>query len=186
EVLLGTPIANRTHRELEGLIGFFVNTLVLRVPLGAADERPGFRELLGRVRQAALDAYSHQDLPFERLVEEVVAERSLTHAPLFQVLFALQNAPAEREELPGLTREILPPEGGVARADLALMFYESSAGVSGLLEYDAQLFDATTAERLLGRFAALLRGALAEPERALWDLPSLLPGERQELLWEWN
>ncbi|HZF07641.1 MAG TPA: amino acid adenylation domain-containing protein, partial [Thermoanaerobaculia bacterium] len=195
EVLVGSPIANRTHREIEGLIGFFVNTLVLRVPLGSFGSRPSFRDLLGRVRQVALDAYTHQDLPFERLVEEVATDRrdrgardarGPARSPLFQVMFALQNAPAEGAALPGLTLDLLPLEGGVARADLSLLFYDSPQGISGLLEYDADLFDRTTAERLLGRYEGLLRGALAAPDRVLWDLPLLLPGEREQVLREWN
>ncbi|HZF14101.1 MAG TPA: amino acid adenylation domain-containing protein, partial [Thermoanaerobaculia bacterium] len=186
EVLVGSPIANRTHRDTEGLIGFFVNTLVLRVSLGAATSRPSFRDLLSEVRQRALDAYTHQDLPFERLVEAVGGERSLAHSPLFQVMFGLQNAPVEGLELPGLALRLLPLEDGLARFDLSLMLFETAAGLAGGLEYDSELFDPTTAGRLVGRFARLLHGALAAPDREIWDLPFLFPAERAQLLQEWN
>ncbi|HZF08187.1 MAG TPA: amino acid adenylation domain-containing protein [Thermoanaerobaculia bacterium] len=186
EVLLGTPIANRTRREIEGLIGFFVNTLVLRVPLGSTGSSPSSRQLLGRVRRAALDAYTHQDLPFERLVEAVVTERDLDHSLLFQALFALQNAPVEALLVPGLSLLPLEPEPAVAKFDLTLTCAETPAGLSGHLEYDAEIFDRTSTQRLLARYEQLLRGMVAEPERSVRDLPLLLPVEREQLVVEWN
>ncbi len=183
EVLVGTPIANRNRQEIEGLIGFFVNSLALRVSCRGG---PSFRELVARVRQAALDAYAHQDLPFERLVEEVVPERDLRHAPLFQVMFALQNAPLGSLELPGLKLAPLPPAGGAAKFDLVLTLRETAAGFAGFLEYSRDLFDATTVERLAARLAGLLAQALADPERPASELSLLLPGEREELARAWN
>jgi len=186
DLLVGTPIANRTQRETEGLIGFFVNTLVLRVALAPGGSRPGFGDLVRQVRQAALGAYGHQDLPFERLVTELDPDRDASRPPLVQVMFALQNAPAERLALPGLTLVPLAQEEGTAKFDLTLAFEESAAGLSGSLEYDAELFDRTTVERLLARFTVLLRGALGSPDLAVQDLPWLFPGEREQLLLEWN
>ncbi|HVT18692.1 MAG TPA: condensation domain-containing protein, partial [Thermoanaerobaculia bacterium] len=185
DVLVGSPIANRTRREIEELIGFFVNTLVLRVDLGGVP-RPSFRDLLGRVRRAALGAYAHQDLPFERLVEELVTDRRGGYPPLVQAVFALQNAPVEALELAGLTLNPVIIENGLARFDLTLMLTDSASGFLGVLEYDAALFDRTTAERLLARFAGLLESALGEPDRQVGELGLLLAGERAQLGREWN
>ncbi|HVT18829.1 MAG TPA: amino acid adenylation domain-containing protein, partial [Thermoanaerobaculia bacterium] len=185
DVLVGSPIANRTRREIEELIGFFVNTLVLRVGLGGVP-RPSFRDLLGRVRRTALGAYAHQDLPFERLVEELVTDRRGGYPPLVQVILVLQNAPLVPLSLPGLTVSPLSAQAGVARVDLTLLFEETQAGLTGWLEYDAALFDRTTAERLLARFAGLLESALGEPDRQMGELGLLLAGERAQLAREWN
>ncbi|HVR09570.1 MAG TPA: amino acid adenylation domain-containing protein, partial [Thermoanaerobaculia bacterium] len=186
EVLVGTPIANRNRREIEELVGFFVNTLVLRVDRRGA---PSFRELLQRVRARALGAFAHQDLPFERLVEELVtepADRRRGAPPLFQVMLGVQNAPLMPLTLPGLELSPLAPEAGVAKFDLTLLLEETAAGLIGALEYDAALFDRSTAERLVARLAGILENALAAPEVGVAELGLLLAGERAQLLWEWN
>ncbi|HVR97637.1 MAG TPA: amino acid adenylation domain-containing protein, partial [Thermoanaerobaculia bacterium] len=179
DLLIGTPIAGRTRRELEDLIGLFVNTLVLRVDWTGS---PGFGELLARVRSTALDAYAHQDLSFERLVEELVPARDLAFSPLVQVLFALQNAPGRGFTVPGLTFSPLDLESPAARLDLSLSLWEVPGGFAGALEHNTDLFDGSTAERLGLRFAAFLEAAVADPGRSIGDLPLLLPGERQQVL----
>jgi amino acid adenylation domain-containing protein len=188
DVLLGTPIAGRNRQEIEGLIGFFVNTLVLRVDWRARrpDGAPGFGELLERVRRTALDAFTHQDLPFERLVEDLAAERDLSRPPLFQAAFALQNTPAQPLRIPGLALTPLPVESTLAKFELSLALWEEDGAFTGALEHNADLFDGTTAEVLLARFAALLAAAVGDPGQAVEDLPLLLPAERQQALREWN
>jgi amino acid adenylation domain-containing protein len=183
DLVVGSPVANRTHRELEGLIGFFVNTLALRTSL-AGD--PGFDGLLAQVRETALAAYAHQDLPFERLVEELAPDRSLSRSPLFQVMFALQNAPMAALALPGLELALLPVELGIAKFDLTLMLTGGTEGFSGILEYDRDLFDPTTAERLAGHLVRLLAGALATPALPLSRLSLLSAAEEAQLCREWN
>ena len=180
---VGTPIAGRNHLRTEGLIGFFVNTLVLRADL-AAD--PGLRELLARTREAALGAYAHQDLPFEKIVETLQPERSLSHSPLFQVLLVLQNAPVGRQELPGLVLEPFAPESDTARFELTLSLTEDGGGVAALLEYNTALFDDATAQRLAGYLTAALEGMAADLERRLSDLPLASAAERAQALREWN
>ncbi len=183
DVLVGSPVANRTRVEVEGLIGFFVNTLVLRSDLSSD---PTFAELLRRVRRATLGAYDHQDLPFERLVEELQPERRLSFSPLFQVLFALQNTPGSAVELPGLALTPLELPGGGAKFDLSLLLHEEETGTAGVLRYAAELFDGTTALRLLAQWRELLGGAAADPERRLSKLPLLAAAARFQLLHEWN
>ncbi|HYU30924.1 MAG TPA: amino acid adenylation domain-containing protein [Thermoanaerobaculia bacterium] len=183
DVVVGTPVAGRNHRKLEDLIGFFVNTLVLRADLSGS---AGFAGLLGRVREAALDAFAHQDVPFERLVEELVTERDLAISPLFQVLFVLQNAPTGELRLPGLSLTPVETESEVAKFDLSLYLTETPGGIAGWLEHNTDLFDAGTAERLVARFAALLAAAVADPEQPIGDLTLLLPVEREQLLTGWN
>ncbi|HKH46873.1 MAG TPA: amino acid adenylation domain-containing protein [Thermoanaerobaculia bacterium] len=182
DVLVGTPIAGRNQREIEELIGLFVNTLVIRVRLAASS----FTGLLAAVRATALEAYAHQDLPFEQVVEELAPERDLSYSPLFQVLFALQNAPGGSLRLPGLSLAPVDLAGTVTKFDLSLAFQEGPEGFAGTQEHNADLFDRTTAARLLARFEALLAAALAGPGRKLADLPLLLPAERQQILAEWN
>src|SRR6185436_324024 len=137
DFVLGTPIAGRNRLETEGLIGFFVNMLALRADLAGA---PGLGELLGRVRETTLSAYAHQDLPFEKLVSELQPERDLSRTPLFQVLFVLQNTPAEALTAPGLRFERVEIESRVARLDLALVVQEYARGLSILAEYNLDLF----------------------------------------------
>ncbi|HVR98610.1 MAG TPA: condensation domain-containing protein, partial [Thermoanaerobaculia bacterium] len=182
DVLVGSPVAGRNRREVEDLIGFFVNTLVLRTDLSGA---PGFGALLGRVRETALDAFAYQDVPFEKLVEELVVERDLAIPPLFQVLFTLQNTPLGALRLPGLSLSLVDRERGVAQFDLSLDLTETPGGILGRLEHNTDLFDGSTAERLTARFAALLEAAVADPDRAIGDLPLLLPAELTQLT-TWN
>jgi amino acid adenylation domain-containing protein len=182
DLVVGSPIANRNRAEIEGLVGFFVNTLPLRVDLKGD---PAFRDLLDRVRETTLAAYSHQDLPFERLVEELRLERSPAHSPLFQVLFALQNAPVGRLDLEGLSIELAEVDNGAAKVDLELSLEETARGIEGTLTYSLDTFEPATAERLLGHWQTLLRGAVEEPGTRIWDLPLLDDRERQQLL-EWS
>jgi amino acid adenylation domain-containing protein len=183
DLALGSPIAGRRLVETERLIGFFVNTLVLRVGYGG---RPCLRECLGRVREVVLEAQAHQDLPFDRLVAELAPQRTLAHAPLVQVLFALQNAPRQALALPGLALAELPVRSSVAQFDLELALTEAGEAVTASWIYATDLFDAPTAARLAGHFEALLQAALAEPERPLDELPLLGEGERHAVLAGWN
>ncbi|MCP4660532.1 MAG: amino acid adenylation domain-containing protein, partial [bacterium] len=194
DVVVGSPISNRTRFEIEGLIGFFVNTLVLRTDLsgGPADleptfDDPTFRELLERVVEVTLGAYEHQDLPFEKLVEELQPRRDLSRHPLFQVMFQLQNAPAPPVELPGLTlSRFVAEDTGTAKFDLSLFLTDSADGLPGVLEYCTDLFDHSTMERLLGHYRTLLAGIVADPGGRLCALPMLAPAELHQLLAEWN
>jgi amino acid adenylation domain-containing protein len=183
DVVLGSPIANRTRAEIEPLIGFFVNSLVLRGDL-AGD--PAFGELIGRSRRLALEAYSHQDLPFERLVEELRPERRLAHNPLFQVMFAVQNAPLGEIDLPGLTFSPGAFELAATRFDLEVFFTGFAGGLSVQLTYGTDLFDATTIARLESHLDALLSAVLADPSRRLSELTILSAPERHQLLLDWN
>ncbi len=182
---VGSPIAGRNRLETEGLIGFFVNTLVLRADLGGD---PGFRELLARTRAETLEAYAHQDLPFEKLVEELAPERSLAHTPLFQVMFLLQNAGRIGGELdlPGLTAAPFQVPGTVSRFDLTLTLAAAAGALPGTLEYSADLFDRVTVERLAEQLAVLLEGVAADPGRNLSELPLLGAAARQQIAREWN
>jgi non-ribosomal peptide synthetase component F len=176
---VGTPIAGRTRSEIENLIGFFVNTLVLPADL-AGD--PSFRELLRRVRSAALGAYAHQDLPFERLVNALHAEREGNRTPLFQVMLAVQNAPLPPLESPELTITPLEPEIGAAKFDLILFVIDLPDKFELTMEYDAGLFDAATIDRMLEHMQRLLEGAVAEPDQPVGALPMLSEAERQLML----
>jgi len=180
---VGSPVANRNREEIEPLIGFFVNTLVLRGDL-AGD--PPFRELLARVRRTTLEAYDHQDLPFERLVEALRPERRLSTNPLFQTLCALQNAPAESIELTGLSLSQTPPEVSSTRLDLELLAWDRGEALVMVLNYSPDLFDAPTIQRFSGYLTTLLRGLLADPERPISQAPLLTAGELQQLVREWN
>jgi non-ribosomal peptide synthetase component F/glycosyltransferase involved in cell wall biosynthesis/acyl carrier protein len=183
EVTVGSPIANRNRAETERLIGFFVNTLVLRANL---EGEPGFHELVARVREATIGAYAHQDLPFEEVVKAVATGRDLAHNPLFQVTFALHNTPAAPPRIPGVERAFLDLHSGTAKFDFDLMGVEEGGGLGGVAEYDADLFDASTVDRLIAMWETLLRAALAAPERPLSELPLLGEGARHQLLTEWN
>ena len=179
DVVLGTPIANRTRGELEPLIGLFANTLALRVGLAGA---PSFEAVLAAVREATLGALAHQDLPFEALVEALRPERDLRHSPVFQVLFALQNVPQGALEMPGLALEPLPRRNRTSRFDLSLFAEETADGLSARFEYSADLFDASTVDRLAAHLGTLLRGAAAAPGLPAARLPLLTAAERDEAL----
>ena len=194
DIAVGVPIANRNRSEIEGLIGFFVNSLVLRTNLSG---NPTFRELLSQVRQVALAAYAHQDLPFEKLVEELHPERDLSRNPLFQVVFALQNAPMTSLELPDLTLKPWQLEMVTTRFDLEFHLWEQSQGLSGLWQqpvegisgfvaYNTDLFDTTTIARILNHFQTLLEEIVAAPDRQIAALPILSAIDRHQLLVEWN
>ncbi|MEH2381686.1 MAG: amino acid adenylation domain-containing protein [Nostoc sp.] len=183
DIVVGSPIANRNRSELEGLIGFFVNSLVLRTDFSG---KPTFRELLNRVREVTLGAYSHQDLPFEKLVEELHPERDLSCNPLFQVVFSLQNTPIVALELPGLTLSLFEFDSKTAKLDLELHLWQDLDSLKGQMVYSTDLFDDTTITRMLGHFQTLLESIVANPEQRISDLSLLTESERQELLIDWN
>ena len=183
DIVVGSPIANRNRRDIEGLIGFFVNTLVLRTDVSG---NPSFRELLGRVRKTALDAYEHQVLPFEKLVEELQPERSLSYSPLFQVMFILQNAPNAGLEFKRLSVSPVRLDTETAKFDLTLSIHETPPGLSGALQYNTDLFDNATVTRMIGHFQILLKGIVADPDQRISDLPMLTQAEWHQLLVEWN
>ncbi len=180
DVAVGSPIANRTRSELEGLIGFFVNTLVLRTDLSGD---PSFVEMLAREREVALGAYAHQDMPFEKLVEEMQPERNLSHNPLFQIMFAVQNiGTVERNGRQAPASNTLPASNGTAKFDLTLSLLDTGAGAQGFIEFNTDLYDASTAEMIIRRYQSLLRGVVQNPDCRLSSLPILLAGEREQLL----
>jgi surfactin family lipopeptide synthetase A len=183
DIVIGSPIANRNHRGIESLIGCFVNTLVLHTKL-AGD--PTFSELLDRVREMTLGAYEHQDLPFEKLVEELQPQRSLSYTPLFQVMFVLQNAPLSKLELPDLTIAPFKMEHVTARFDLTLQITETAAGLTGELIYNRDLFDRATIERMAAHLEILLAGIVANPHQQVAKLPLISSAEQQQLLVDWN
>jgi amino acid adenylation domain-containing protein/non-ribosomal peptide synthase protein (TIGR01720 family) len=186
-VNVGTPIAGRNRLETENLIGFFVNTLVLRTEL---DGELAFGQTLERVREAALEAYDHQDLPFEKLVEELQPERSLLHHPLFQVMLALQastQAESAQLDLPGLhITPLVDKESTLAKFDLSLALTDNHEQLTGALDYSTELFDGTTVERMVRHLKALLQAAAEEPGLRLRELPMLAPAERHQLEREWG
>ncbi len=182
DLVIGSPIANRNRPEIEGLIGFFVNTLVLRTDLAG---NPSFAELLQRVREVSLGAYAHQDLPLEKVVEQLQPQRSLSYSPLFQVMFVLQNAQNSDLQLSGLTLESLEIEQKTAMFDLTLTMTETASGLMGAVEYSTDLFAAKTIYSLVEHFQILLRGIIANPQHRLSQLPLLTEVEKR-LLVEWN
>jgi amino acid adenylation domain-containing protein/FkbM family methyltransferase len=183
DVVVGTPVAGRTRLETEGLIGFFVNMLVIRT---GVERDATFREVLGRVRENVLGAQAHQELPFERLMDELAVERTLAHTPLFQVMFAFQSPVTDRLALEGLELEPLPAESGATPYDLSLVLGEEGEGLSGALEYRADLFDPSTAERMAGHLVRLLEAVAADPDARLWDVDLLDEAERRRVVEEWN
>ncbi len=171
DVVVGSPVAGRTPEQTEPLIGVFLNTLALRADL-AGD--PTFAGLLGRVRETTLDAYAHQEVPFERLVEELKIERSLARHPLFQVIFSMHATSAAGPELPGLTVEMGEGDTGTTKVDLVLAVVENDGGLSGAFQYASDLWDADSIRRMAEHFGVLLAAAVAEPERRVSELP-LMP-----------
>ena len=183
DIVIGSPVAGRSRREFEKLIGFFLNTLVLRLDLSG---NPTFAEVIRRVREVCLGALSHQELPFEKLVEELHPARNLGHNPLFQVSFAFQNTPRVSPQLSTIKVDDLEVETGIARFDLHLFMEEMDGLLKGYCDYDANLFDAETIERLLGHFQTLLEGVVENPDRPVTDIPILTEAEKHQLLVEWN
>nr|MBW4505573.1 AMP-binding protein [Scytonematopsis contorta HA4267-MV1] len=183
DIVIGSPIANRNHSEIEPIIGFFVNTLVLRTNLS---ENPTFAELLSKVKQVTLEAYAHQDLPFQKLVEELQPERSMSYSPLFQVLFVLQNVPVEKLELPGLTITPLEMDNTTSRFDLTLSITQTESKLLGAWEYNTDLFDAETISCIRNHFQTLLQGIVQQPQQKVSQLSLLSQEERHQLLVEWN
>ncbi|HEU4712855.1 MAG TPA: amino acid adenylation domain-containing protein [Pyrinomonadaceae bacterium] len=183
DIAVGTPIANRNRAETENLIGFFVNTLVLRADLSG---NPSVRELLRRVREVALGAYAHQDVPFEKLVEELQPERSLNNTPLFQVVFSLQNNAVQSLELEGLNVTLLESETGVSKFDLVFSLNETANSLEGSLEYSTDLFEAETVEQMLSHYRNVLSEIAADPNVHIEDVSLLSDEERTRIITEWN
>ncbi|HYU00407.1 MAG TPA: amino acid adenylation domain-containing protein [Gemmatimonadales bacterium] len=179
DILVGTPTAGRTHPETEPLIGAFINTLVLRTDLSGD---PSFAEVLSRLRAVALAAYAHQDLPFEKLVAELRPQRDLSRTPIFQVMFILQNTPLPSLQLPELSLQLLPLDRGAAQFDLTLIVTESEDGLEGAFEYNTDLFEASTIERLGGAYQLLLADAIAHPEQRISRLSVMTEVERHYLV----
>ena len=189
DIAIGSPIAGRSDSALDGLVGFFVNTLVLRTDTSG---NPGLGELIGRVRSRNLSAYSHADVPFERLVELLNPVRSLSHHPLFQVMLAFQTNMAARFAVNGIAASPEDVSTGTAKFDLSVSLSEERgadglpAGIVGGIEYATDLFDAASIERLASRFVRVLEAAVAHPERALSSVDILGADERATILREWN
>ena len=183
DIAIGTPIAGRNRTEVEALIGFFVNTLILRTDLR---ENPTFAELLDRVRDVALNAYNNQDIPFEKLVEEINPQRSLSQTPLFNVLFAFQNMVKQMPELPGLAQSPYEIYNGAAKCDLYVSVVNRDSGPMLRADYDADLFESATVGRILRHYLTLLESFVADPDLRIDDAPLLSAAERHQLLVEWN
>ncbi|HEY2914372.1 MAG TPA: condensation domain-containing protein, partial [Candidatus Angelobacter sp.] len=179
---VGTPIANRSHVRTEGMIGFCVNTLIMRADLRC---EPTFREVLGRVRKATLDAFDHQDLPLEKLVEELSPERQISSTPLFQVTFTFTSGKAISLELPGVALRPMVWENTTSKYDLALLAVDDEIPKLAF-NYDTELFEAETIQRMLHHFGRLLATAIDQPELGIWDLAMLRQDETRQLLVEWN
>ena len=183
DIAVGTPIAGRNRQETEGVIGFFVNTLVLRSDFS---DNPTFRELLRQVRETTLQAYTHQDLPFEKLVEELHPVRNTSISPLFQVMFVLENARSVSLRLEGIDAVPVPIANHVAKFDLSLVIGEKDGALLTSLDYNTDLFEARTIERMLKHFQTLLEGVVANPDRRIGELPLVSEAEKHRLLIEWN
>jgi amino acid adenylation domain-containing protein/non-ribosomal peptide synthase protein (TIGR01720 family) len=183
EVVVGAPIAGRNRVELEGLVGFFANTLALRVGVSGAES---FAELLGAVQRVCLEAYEHQEIPFEKVVDELRLPRRLSHTPLFQVALTLQDVPADASlKLPGLSLEPLAVETGWAKFDLELELTDTGEAIFGMMGYRTDLFEAETIKRMVGHLTTLLQAAVANPQERLSRL-TILTEKEQELLAEWS
>jgi len=185
DIVIGSPTANRKRTELQGLIGCFVNMLALRIDM-TRTPAPRFRDLLAQTRTVAIGAYDHQELPFERLVEELQPERDLSRSPLFQVTLSFQNMPESVETFTDLGLSYLELDNGTVPCDLAFMFWKETDGLAGTLDYSTDLFDVVTIARMIGHFRTLLEGIVANPARHLADLPVLTAAERQQMLVDWN
>jgi amino acid adenylation domain-containing protein len=179
DIVVGSPIAGRNRAEVEPLIGLFVNSLVLRTDLSG---NPRFREALKRVHDVTVGAFAHQDVPFEKLVEELQPERSMSYTPVVQVMFALQNAPSVAAELPELSLSAVDVESGTAKTDLILQLFETDPGLLGSLSYDTALFDGSTIRRMASHFEKLLKSIVAQPGALISDLALMPPAEEQRIL----
>jgi len=182
DICVGSPIANRNRKETEAMIGFFVNTLVLRANLHG---NPTFSELLQRTKETTLGAFAHQDLPFETLVEELQPERDMSHSPLFQVMFVLNNAPVEKLELPGVELSVVEIENKTSKFDLILNVFEDDKGLQCKIEYNTDLFEAATIERLSRHYQTLLNSIVQTPQERIGRL-SILDDSEKEQLHAWN
>ena len=183
DVLVGSPVAGRTRVETEGVAGLFLNNLVFRANFSS---ELTFHELLKRTRDAALGAYAHQDLPFEKLVDSLHLQRDLSRSPLFQVMFVLQNTPLQPLNLAGLQLSPLPLDSGTSKYDLTLGLEQRSDGLAGYVEYSTDLFSEATVVRMLGHFQSLLEAVVQQPNERVARLSLLTPAEKQQLLVEWN
>jgi aspartate racemase len=183
DILVGYPIAGRNRAEIEGLIGLFVNTVVLRVDVSG---EPTFRQVLKRVREAALEADAHQELPFEKLVERLQPQRNLSHHPLFQVMFVLQNAPAKSPDFAGLKAKFLRQQERTAKIDLMFTLREVQPQIEATVQYSTDLFDAPTVERMFGHYRTILENIVAQPDRRISELAMITSDQQQQLLTEWN
>ncbi|MCS6844354.1 MAG: condensation domain-containing protein, partial [Caldilineales bacterium] len=183
DVAVGSVVANRPRPELEGLVGFFVNTLVFRTRF---DGDPTFRELLARVRETVLAAFAHADVPFEMLVDAIQPQRDLSHTPLFQAAFSLQNTPMPSAELPGLSLQAINVDRGAAQFDMLLTVAQTPEGLAASWEYNTDLFDRSTIERMARHLQNLLAAAVADPDRPALDLPLMDAEELQRILVAWN
>ncbi len=183
DIVVGTDVANRNRLETEGLIGFFVNQLVLRTDLSGD---PTFRELLQRVRETTVGAYEYQDVPFEKLVEELTPERDLSRHPLFQVTFALTNAAPTDETLTGLSLTPFGQAGGTVKFDLELVMVEGEQGLRGGINYDTELFESHTIVRMVEHLKRLLEGMVNGPDQKINELSLLTDTEQWQLTGEWN
>ena len=183
DVALGSPVAGRDRPELEGLVGYFVNSVVLRTDLSG---NPSFVEALARVRQTALDAYTHQDLPFDKLVAELSPQRDLSRNPLYQVSFALNNMAAPVYTLGGVAARPLPLATEIAKFDLSLTFAEAGGELQGVIEYSTELFERGTIQRLASHLQNLLAGVVADAGQRLAQLPLMSQAERRQMLVDWN
>jgi non-ribosomal peptide synthetase component F len=179
DILVGTAIANRNRSETEALIGFFVNTLALRTDLSG---NPTFRKLMQRVRETTLGAYVHQDMPFEKLVEELQPERSLSHAPLFQVVFGINNTPFQTLTLPGLELSQMDIDFAAGKFDITLLISEDQDELSGNWYYNIDLFEAATIKRMHGHFETILQNVLAQPDQPLSEIEMLTEDEKRQQL----
>lgn len=183
DFLIGTPIANRTHPDTEKVVGLFVNTLVLRTSLTG---HPTFRELVRRIRDETLEAYAHQDLPFEKLVEVLQPKRELNRNPLFQVMFVFRNDQHFLRKVADIKVQLIRINSEAVQFDLNLSMADTDEGLKGALEYNTDLFDEATITRLIGHFQILLESAVANPNQRVSTLPLLTPAEQKQLLIEWN
>ena len=183
DLLVGCPVLNRGLPETENLLGSFVNTLVLRTNYAG---NPSFRDALRRVRETCVGAFAHQEFPFEKLVEDLQPQRDLARNPIFQVMFAFQNTPVPTLQLPGLRSEFIEIDGGMTKFDLTLSLTDKEYGIAGHIEYSTDLFSCGTIERMARHFQKVLEGIVADPDRAINNLPILSEPERHQILVEWN